>query len=98
MCNWEGISKHGDKHIREKILKESSFTLQRGAQSALLLLISTMLILTNATRAQSWDLSDAETKAYVRSLEETRETSQDEVFRELIAVIPEPDGVNKKRL
>jgi hypothetical protein len=79
-------------------LKESSFTLQRAAQSAVLLLLSSILILANATRAQSWNVSDAEMKAYVQSLEETRETSQEEVFRELIAVIPEPDGVNKKRL
>ncbi|MHC1743639.1 MAG: hypothetical protein AB9873_11490 [Syntrophobacteraceae bacterium] len=79
-------------------MKHSWLKRQFGARSAVLLLMSFLLVFTFAAVARSWEATDAEMKAYVQSLEQTRETSQDEVFRELIAVIPDSDAVNEKRL
>ncbi len=79
-------------------MKRPIFDRQQRTHTTALFLLSALMILTTVAQAWSWEATDAEMRAYVRSLDKTRETCQEGVFRELIAVIPDADPVNNKRL
>jgi hypothetical protein len=44
------------------------------------------------------EVTPEDRQAYLEALKDTREATQDEVFRKLLAIVPEPDRVNHARL
>lgn len=79
-------------------MKETSSGDRLWLRSVARFLITGALLFVNAGISFGWEPTDAEMRAYVHALEESRTATQDKVFRELIAIIPDSDGVNKKRL
>lgn len=66
--------------------------------SAGILLICTLLLPVYCGVALGWDVTDAEMRAYVAALEDSRAATQEKVFKGLIAVVPGRDAVNAARL
>jgi hypothetical protein len=79
-------------------LKAPTFGPNLRTSSLIGLVMTFLLLLLSIDISSGWELSDAEMRAYVRALEESQVATQDKVFRELIAVVPDSDAVNGKRL